>query len=152
MNEIMKQKIFSTHNDYTGLIIRLTIGIVMFPHGAQAMLGWFGGFGFAQTLEGLQQMGHPGLVGLLAILIEFFAPIFIITGFASRFWAIAMGSLFIGIILFAGHLEHGFFMNWFGDKEGEGFEYHLLMIGLCLALFIQGSGKYSLDNLISKNG
>src|SRR5690606_12484350 len=60
------------------------------------------------------------------------------------------GRSFYWIILFAGHLEHGFFMNWFGDKEGEGFEYHLLMIGLCLALFIQGSGKYSLDNLISK--
>lgn len=147
---MMKQKFFNTHNDYTGLIIRLTIGIVMFPHGARAMLGWFGGFGFTQTFEGLQQMGHPWLVGLLVILIEFFAPIFIIMGFASRFWAIALGGLFIGIILFGGHLEHGFFMNWFGDKEGEGFEYHLLMLGLCLALFIQGSGKYSLDNLISK--
>ncbi|MDR2274855.1 MAG: DoxX family protein [Sphingobacterium sp.] len=146
----MKQKFFSTHNDYTGLIIRLTIGIVMFAHGARGMLGWFGGFGFTQTLEGLQQMGHPWLVGLLVILIEFFAPIFIIIGLASRLWAIAMGGLFIGIILLAGHLEHGFFMNWFGDKEGEGFEYHLLMLGLCLALFIQGSGKYSLDNLISK--
>jgi len=139
----MKNQIFITHNDYTGLIIRLTISIVMFPHGARAMLGWFGGYGFTQTLEGLQQMGHPWLVGLLVIVIEFFAPIFIIMGFASRFWAIALGGLFIGIILFGGHLEHG-------DKEGEGFEYHLLMLGLCLALFIQGSGKYSLDNLISK--
>ncbi|HLT49810.1 MAG TPA: DoxX family protein [Aequorivita sp.] len=147
---MMKQKFFSTHNDYAGLIIRMTIGIVMFPHGVRAMFGWFGGYGFTQTLEGLQQMGQPWLVGLLVILIEFFAPIFIITGFASRFWAIAMGGLFTGIILLGGHLEHGFFMNWFGDKEGEGFEYHLLMLGLCLALFIQGSGKYSLDNLISK--
>lgn len=145
----MKHQIFNTHNDYTGLIIRLTIGIVIFPHGAQAMLGWFGGFGFVSTLEHLEQTGLPSLVAVMVILIEFLGAILLIVGFASRLSAIAMGGLFIGIIL-KEHLPYGFFMNWFGDKEGEGFEYHLLMLGLCLALFIQGSGKYSLDSLISK--
>jgi putative oxidoreductase len=147
---MMKEKIFNTHNDYTGLIIRLTIGIVMFPHGARAMLGWFGGFGFFNTLEGLQQMGIPWLVALMVIFVEFFGAILLIIGLASRLWAIAMGGLFTGIIL-KEHLPYGFFMNWFGDKEGEGFEYHLLMLGLCIALLVQGSGKYAIDNFISKN-
>ena len=143
----MKHKIFNTCNDYTGLIIRLTIGIVMFPHGARAMLGWFGGFGFIDTMAGLQQMGLPWLIALMVILIEFFGPILLIIGFASRLCAIAMVGLFIGIIL-KEHLPFGFFMNWFGDKDGEGFEYHLLMIGLCLALLPQGSGKYAVDSMI----
>lgn len=47
------------------------------------------------------------------------------------------------------HLQNGFFMNWFGNQKGEGFEYHLLVIGLSLAVVVVGSGKYSLDKLLA---
>ena len=145
----MKHIIFVTSKDYTGLIIRMTLGAVMFPHGAQKMLGWFGGSGFSKEVELLQQLDIPWLVAVMVILIEFFGAISLMVGFASRLWSIAIGVLFIGII-FMEHLQYGFFMNWFGDQAGEGFEYHLLVIGLCVALLVQGSGKYALDSLICK--
>ena len=146
----MKHIIFVTSKDYTGLIIRMTLGAVMFPHGAQKMLGWFGGSGFSKEVELLQQLDIPWLVAVMVILIEFFGAISLMVGFASRLWSIAIGVLFIGII-FMEHLQYGFFMNWFGDQAGEGFEYHLLVIGLCVALLVQGSGKYALDSLICRN-
>ena len=146
----MKHIIFVTSKDYTGLIIRMTLGAVMFPHGAQKMLGWFGGSGFSKEVELLQQLDIPWLVAVMVILIEFFGAISLMVGFASRLWSIAIGVLFIGII-FMEHLQYGFFMNWFGDQAGEGFEYHLLVIGLCVALLVQGSRKYALDSLICRN-
>ncbi|MGN7786438.1 DoxX family protein [Niabella sp. 22666] len=141
----MKTKIFNTNNDWTGLAVRLTLGLVMFPHGAQKMLGWFGGPGFLKEIEHLTGHIHlPWIVAVVVIFIEFLGAIFLITGFASRLWAIAFGVLFTGII-FTAHIENGFFMNWFGNQSGEGYEYHLLVIGLCIALVINGSGKYSID-------
>lgn len=146
----MKNKIFSTNKDWTGFAIRLTLGLIMFPHGAQKMLGWFNGPGFTKEIEHLTEHMHlPWIVAVLVILIEFFGAISLIIGFASRLWAIAFGILFIGII-FTAHIEYGFFMNWFGSQNGEGYEYHLLVIGLCIALGLNGSGKYSVDALMGK--
>jgi len=48
------------------------------------------------------------------------------------------------------HVQNGFFMNWFGNQSGEGFEYHLLVVGMSLALVISGGGKWSLDRLMLK--
>ena len=45
-------------------------------------------------------------------------------------------------------LPNGFFMNWFGNQKGEGFEYHILMAAIALAVMIQGGGKWALDSLI----
>nr|WP_121272880.1 DoxX family protein [Pedobacter schmidteae] len=144
----MKQLIFGTNNDWVGLILRLTTGLIMFPHGAQKTLGWFGGPGFSNEMEHLQHLGISWIIALMVILIEFFGAISLVLGFASRLWAFAFIILFIGII-FTAHIQYGFFMNWFGKQQGEGFEYHLLVIGLCLALLLNGSGKLSLDNLIT---
>jgi len=63
--------------------------------------------------------------------------------------ALGILGLFIGII-FNIALPNGFFMNWGGDQHGEGFEYHLLVLGMSLALIIGGAGKLSVDSLISK--
>jgi putative oxidoreductase len=63
------QRILSTHGSITALIARLTLGLVMFPHGAQKMLGWFGGYGFTGTMGFFTGMMHiPALFALLAIL------------------------------------------------------------------------------------
>lgn len=146
----MKKLLFATNNDWIGLILRLTLGIIIWPHGAQKLLGMFGGGGFEGTMGFFTGMLHlPWIVGFLVIIIEFFGSLMIIAGFATRAWAIAMIGLFIGII-FTAHIPNGFFMNWMGAQAGEGYEYHLLVIGIALALLVGGSGKFSVDGLIDK--
>ena len=132
-------------------IARWTLGIVIFPHGAQKLLGLFGGYGYSATMESLTtQMGLPSIVAFSVILIEFFGSISLVLGFFSRFWALSLAGMFTGIIITT-QLEHGFFMNWFGNQAGEGYEFSLLVIGLALSIVVSGSGKWSIDSLISKN-
>ena len=131
-------------------IARLTLGLVIFPHGAQKLLGLFGGYGYSATMESFTtQMGLPSIVAFSIIMIEFFGSISLILGFFSSSWALSLTGMFIGII-YTTQLEHGFFMNWFGNQAGEGYEYSLLVIGLALTIIVNGSGKWSIDNLISK--
>jgi len=144
----MLTTLFSTNGDLTGLIIRLTLGIILFPHGAQKMLGWFGGYGFSGTMGFFTgTVNLPYVVGLAVILLEFFGSIFLIAGVGTRIIALGVIGLMIGIILTT-HLPYGFFMNWAGNQGGEGFEYHLLAIGLAVALLVEGGGKYSVDALL----
>lgn len=146
----MKYTIFKTHNDWTGLITRLTLGLILFPHGAQKVFGWFNGPGFTKEMSMLTGMvGLPWIIAFLVIVIEFAGSLSFIAGFASRIWSVATIILFTGII-FSVHLQYGFFMNWFGQQQGEGFEYHLLIIGLSLATLVNGSGKYAADQFLSK--
>lgn len=146
----MKRLLLHTGTDWTGLILRLTTGLVLFPHGAQKVLGWFGGPGFSKEMSFFTGTLHlPWLIGFLVIFIEFAGALSLIAGFASRVWAIALIGLFTGIILME-HLPYGFFMNWYGNQKGEGFEYHLLIIGLALAILVNGSGRYALDGLLLK--
>ncbi|MBI3136494.1 MAG: DoxX family protein [Bacteroidetes bacterium] len=146
----MKTKIFKTNNDWTGIVTRLTIGLILLPHGAQKMLGMFGGYGFSGTMDFFTGTMHlPWIIGFLVIIIEFIGALALIAGFASRIWSGFIILLFSGII-FTSHLDHGFFMNWFGNQKGEGYEYHLLVIGLSIATLINGSGKYSVDERLLK--
>ncbi|WP_179020616.1 DoxX family protein [Winogradskyella forsetii] len=131
-------------------IARLVLGVVIFPHGAQKLLGLFGGLGYSGTIDLFTtQMGLPSMVAFSIVMIEFFGSISLILGLFSRFWALSFSGMFLGII-FTTQLEHGFFMNWFGNQAGEGFEYSLLVIGLALSILTNGSGKWSIDNLITK--
>lgn len=148
----MKNKIFKTTNDLTGLITRLTLGLILFPHGAQKMLGIFGGYGFSGTMGFFTATLHlPWIIGFSVIIIEFIGALSLVAGFASRIWSALVIVLFIGII-FTSHLDNGFFMNWLGNQKGEGYEYHLLIIGLSLAILANGSGKYSIDKRLVNNG
>lgn len=145
----MKQLIFKTTKDWAGLIVRFTLGLILFPHGAQKLLGRFGGYGFNGTMDFFTGTVHlPWIIGFLVIIIEFFGALALIAGFASRIWAALILILFIGII-FTSHLANGFFMNWFGNQKGEGYEFALLMIGLSLAIMVKGGGKFSVDRLIN---
>ena len=144
------KKIFQTNSDWPGLFLRLTVGIVLFPHGAQKFLGWFGGYGFTGTMQFFTgTVGLPWLVGFLVIMLEFFGSLFLIVGFGSRVLAAAVIMLSVGII-FTSHVQYGFFINWFGNQKGEGYEYFLLLIGLSIALVFNGSGKLSADKLFMK--
>lgn len=141
--------VFDTKKDWVGLVSRITLGAVIFPHGAQKMLGAFGGFGFDGTMHFFTESeGLPWILAFLIICIEFIGSIALIIGLGSRLWAMAMMGLFLGII-FTNQIEHGFFMNWFGTQQGEGIEYSLLVLGIAFITFIQGSGKYSIDASIN---
>ena len=145
----MKNKIFKTNNDWTGLVTRLTIGLILFPHGAQKMLGIFGGYGFSGTMGFFTGTMHlPWLIGFLVIIIEFIGSLSLISGFASRLWSALVIIEMLGAVITT-HLNNGFFMNWAGTQKGEGYEFHLLIIGLALATLIDGSGKFSADEKIA---
>jgi putative oxidoreductase len=141
-------RLTATDPEVTPLILRLVFAIVIWPHGAQLLLGCFGGHGFTGTMQYFTtQSGLPAVVAFLVIMLEFFGSLFILLGFFTRFFAAASLILFLGMI-FTVHQHFGFFMNWFGNAKGEGFEYHLLVIGILLPLIISGAGKASVDALI----
>lgn len=146
----MLQKIIKTNNSKAASILRVALGLVLFPHGAQKLLGWFGGFGFTGTMNYFTGTLHlPWIIALLVILIEFFAALMLITGTATRVAALLIIINFIGVILTA-HLNNGFFINWLGNQKGEGYEYHLLIIGMAASLLISGAGTFSVDSMMSR--
>ena len=141
---------FQTDDSWTGLILRLTLGIVIFPHGAQKVLGWYGGFGFDGTMGFFTQtLGLPWIIAFLVVIGEFFGSIALLVGFLTRFSAASIGVIMLGAITMV-HLRNGFFMNWFGKQAGEGYEYHLLVPGISIALTIIGAGRWSVDQQIAQ--
>lgn len=147
----MKKLIFNTNrNNMAATITRTALGVVLFAHGAQKLLGWWGGYGFEGTMGFFTQtVGLPWIVGFLVIVIEFFGSLSLILGFATRLWSFAMFFMMLGIIQ-TSHIQNGFFMNWDGNQKGEGIEYFLLMLGLAGSLVFSGAGKFSIDSLIAK--
>ncbi|MBL0742409.1 DoxX family protein [Chryseolinea lacunae] len=141
----MKQLLFNTQNDWIGPALRFTLGFIMLPHGAQKLFGMFGGYGYPGTMTFFTEtLKLPALISFLVIVIEFFGALALIAGFASRMWALLFVAIMAGAIVTTNY-KHGFFMNWFQNQQGEGYEYHLLVIGLCVALLAAGSGKFSVD-------
>lgn len=145
----MFQKLIRTDDRWTLLIARVALGLVMFPHGAQKLLGWYGGGGWSATIENMSGMGLPAFIVALVIIGEFFGALGLIFGFLGRFCAGSIGVIMLGA-WFMVHLQHGFFMNWYGQQEGEGYEYHILAVGLALVVTIAGSGKLSIDRMLQK--
>jgi len=146
----MFRKLISTSNDYTLTLVRLVLGVVFFAHGAQKMLGWFGGYGFHGTMGFFTQMMHiPAPLAFLAICAEFFGGLGLIVGLLGRVAAfgILMNML---VAVFTVHIHYGFFANWSGQQKGEGIEYHLLAIALLLVVMIKGSGALSIDRALSE--
>lgn len=146
----MIEKLFGTDpRDTAALVARVFLGVVVLPHGLQKLLGMFGGYGFSASVEFFSGMGIPSVIGVLIVLGESFGALFLILGFLSRLSAAGIGIIMIGAIAMV-HGQNGFFMNWFGTQAGEGYEYHLLAIGLAASLIISGGGRFSLDNIIAK--
>lgn len=142
--------LFQTDEAWSSFILRVMLGLVMFPHGAQKMLGWYGGFGFGGTMGFFTEQVHlPAVIAFLVIVGEFFGSLGLIAGYLTRFIAASYVTIMLGAIATV-HLPNGFFMNWSGKQPGEGFEYHLLVIGMSLALLIAGGGKWSVDGAIAK--
>lgn len=124
--------LLKTNNSFAPTLARLTLGVVMFPHGAQKVLGWFGGYGFSGTMNFFTQQSHiPAVFAVLAIAAEFLGSLALISGFLSRIAAFGI-AVEMAVAVALVHAPNGFFMNWFGNQKGEGFEYHILAIGLAL--------------------
>ncbi len=137
-----------TDDSLAYLILRLALGIVFFPHGAQKLLGWFAGYGFSGTMQFFTQtMGIPAVFAFLAIMAEFLGSLALILGFGTRVAALGIAIVMVVAVLTT-HLQHGFFMNWFGNQQGEGFEFHVLVIAIALVLGLKGAGLYSVDGLM----
>jgi putative oxidoreductase len=142
------ERLLATSDDVTPLIARLALGVVMFPHGAQKMLGWFGGYGFSGTMGYFTHAGIPGLLAFLAIMAEFLGSIGLVVGALARVAAFGIAvNMVVAIVMV--HAHNGFFMNWFGNQKGEGFEYHLLAIAHAAAVMIKGAGPLSVDRWLT---
>ena len=145
----MIKSLFQTGNDGVALVLRVLLGIVFFPHGMQKLLGWYGGLGFSGTMHMFTvNMGVPALFAFLAIIAEGLGSLGLLTGFLTRVAAFGITVNMIVAIKMV-HWQNGFFMNWFGNQKGEGFEYHLLVIAIGVALIIRGGGLMSIDKVIA---
>ena len=150
MTTFMKY-LFQTNDKFSYWVPRVILGCVMLPHGAQKLFGWFGGFGFTNTMTYFTQTtGLPWIIAFLIVMGESLGSLGLILGFFTRLSALGLICIMVGAIITV-HIPNGFFMNWFGKQSGEGFEYHLLVIGMSIPLLISGGGKYSVDMLIHKN-
>jgi len=146
----MLRKLFATDKGFSGTVLRVLLGIVIFPHGAQKLLGWFGGGGFTATMRWFESSFHiPTIFALLAILAESVGAVALIAGFFTRIAALAISvNMLVAVALVHGKV--GFFMNWGGTAKGEGFEYHILAVAIGIALMIRGGGRWSVDGVIAK--
>ena len=150
MNErTIWERIIATDGNMASTVLRIALALVIFPHGAQKLLGWFGGYGFEGTMGHFTEtMGIPYIFALLAIIAEFFGPLALLAGFMSR--VAAFGITVVMVVAMLMHVGNGFFMNWSGAQAGEGFEYHLLAIAMGAVLIVLGGGAWSVDRRLGR--
>jgi len=137
-----------TDGDWVVTIVRIVLGVVFFAHGAQKALGWFGGAGLQSTVRVFrEQLRIPAPLALLSVAAEFLGGLGLIVGLLSRIAALGIAVVMI-VALVAVHGKFGFFMNWYGEKQGHGIEYHILVLALALAVMVKGAGAFSLDQVL----
>ncbi|HEX3747446.1 MAG TPA: DoxX family protein [Bryobacteraceae bacterium] len=145
----MLRKLTATANQGSITILRLVLGVVFFAHGTQKALGWFGGPGFAGTMNFFTGSQHiPAPFAVLAIAAEFLGGIGLLLGLLTR---IAAFGIFVNMMVavFTVHLHFGFFANWFGTQKGEGIEFHLLVLAITSFLMLAGGGALSVDRKLA---
>ena len=141
-------RLLATDADWTLTVARVVLGIVLCAHGAQKLLGWFGGHGLSATIQTFRDhLGIPAPLTYLAIAAEFFGGLGLVIGFLSRIAALAIAITMI-VAMFKVHWQFGFFINWFGDRQGHGIEYHLLVIALAAVIIVHGAGAFSVDRAL----
>ena len=141
-------RILRTTDSLSLAVLRLALGVVMFLHGTQKVLGWFGGSGFSASLSSFEQMGIPTVFAFLAIAAEFLGGLGLIVGLLSRIASFGiLCEMAVAVLMF--HGRNGLFMNWSGQQKGEGFEYHVLAMAISVAVLIGGGGAFSVDRALS---
>ncbi len=140
--------IVGTNDDWVITIVRVVLGVVFFAHGAQMALGWFGGAGLQSTVRTFRETLHiPAPLALLSVAAEFLGGLGLIVGLLSRVAAFGI-AVVMSVALIVVHRKFGFFMNWFGEKQGHGIEYHVLVLALAFTVMIKGAGALSLDQVV----
>ena len=146
----MRYRLMQTNNDKILATIRLALGIMIVGHGAQKLLGWFGGFGLEGTLGYFASIGVPAAAAWLVIAAEFLGGLGLITGLLGRVAAAGVAAVLVGAVFLGGHINNGFFMNWTGSQSGEGWEFFLLATTMAVAIAVRGSGAMSLDRALTE--
>ena len=145
----MIKRVFATDGSIAGTILRVALGVVMFPHGAQKLLGMFGGPGLSASLKWFESSFNvPVYLALAAILAESVGAVALVAGFCTRLAALTI-AMDMAVAVYLVHLKVGFFMNWMGSQKGEGYEFHILAIAIALALAIKGGGLWSVDRVLA---
>lgn len=134
----------ATTTDLVPTLLRVSLGGVIFAHGLQKVFGWFGGYGIAGTMGFFRSIGMPDVLGALVIASDFAGSLMIVAGLATRFASAAAFAVMLGAMALV-HWPNGFFMNWGGAPHGEGYELHLLALGMAASLVLSGGGRASLD-------
>ena len=147
----MITNLLGTDGDWVLALLRIVLGVVFFAHGAQKLFGWFGGHGVSATIRMFwDQLGIPAPLAYLAIAAEFLGGLGLIVGLLARIAALGI-AITMAVAMVKVHLQHGFFLNWFGDKPGHGFEYHLLAIALAVLVIVHGAGAFSIDRALYRH-
>jgi putative oxidoreductase len=142
------QRLLATNSSTQLFFQRAVLALVIWPHGAQKLLGWYGGFGFEASMNYLTGPERvPALIAFLVVVGESLGALALLLGLVTRVAAFGIGATMLGAALMV-HLPHGFFMNWFGNQRGEGFEFHLLALALALPLMVRGGGRFALDTAL----
>ncbi|MGE5350753.1 MAG: DoxX family protein [Acidobacteriota bacterium] len=146
----IRKLLHTDENNYSLLFLRIVAAMAIFPHGAQKLLGWFGGAGLQATLNTFSAyLGIPSYLALLAVLAESLGAILLLLGLLSRVSAFGLAVTMI-VAVFTAHIHNGFFMNWSGTAKGEGFEYHIIYFAIVMVIAAKGAGAFALDSLLAK--
>lgn len=138
-----------TGDELAPTLARIALGVAILPHGAQKTVGWFGGYGFTNTMHWFtDSMNIPWIFGFAAIVAESLGALALLAGFATRIAALGVGAVFLTAVATI-HYQFGFFMNWEGSQGGEGVEYFILGLALVTIVLIQGGGRLSVDRALS---
>jgi putative oxidoreductase len=134
---------FTTDDKYTTLLLRITLAVTMLPHGIQKTLGWWGGYGFTNTMNAFTQMaGIPAPLALAAILAESLGAVLLFFGLFTRLSAFAIGVTMI-VAALKMHLKGGFFMP-------DGIEFFIPVTAIAVVLLVKGGGKWALDKVVHR--
>lgn len=140
----MFRKIIATSPSWVTIPIRLALGAVMIGHGAQKVLGSFGGSGFETFISGTTPFGFmkPTWLWLgAAALSELVGGLLIVLGLLTR-----VGAFFVACTMLTAVSG----VHWGAFFAPRGFEYPLALLGMALALVISGGGLASVDLAMSR--
>jgi putative oxidoreductase len=141
------RRVAETEPSYTLLVLRVALAIVIFPHGAQKLLGWYGGPGVDGTMQFFATLGVPAAIAVLVIVSDFFGSLALALGLVGRLAAFGTTMVMLGAMVMV-HVQNGFFLNWNSDQAGEGIQFHLLVLAVAVVLMVKGSGAWSIDRLL----
>ena len=141
------RRVVGTEPSYALLVLRVALAVVIFPHGVQKLLGWFGGPGIDGTMQLFASLGVPATIAVLVIVSDFFGSLALAIGLLGRVAAFGTTMVMLGAMALV-HAPNGFFLNWNGDQAGEGIQFHLLVLAVSVVVMVKGSGAWSIDRIL----